>query len=89
MPSKSLRELFERRHGPIVDRAYLENDFAFYLTNGKLSQSQLKNMDRLALAVVIAEADSFTSSDSRSFTEVFGVSSTAMAIQLVDLSLIS
>ncbi|MGO9265544.1 MAG: ImmA/IrrE family metallo-endopeptidase [Candidatus Binataceae bacterium] len=88
MPTRLVRESFERRFGQIIDRASISPDEAFYFTNDKFSVSDLRKKDPVALAMIIAQASSFTTSDSRALTDVFGVSPIAMAIQLVDLALI-
>jgi len=88
MPTRLLRESFARRFPPTIYRDSTDDDTAFYCSNGELRASDFKRMSLLELAKFIGRADSFTTADSRPLTEVFGVSATTMAIQLIDLDLV-
>jgi Zn-dependent peptidase ImmA (M78 family) len=88
IPTRLLRELFARRFPPTIYRDSIDDDTAYYCSNGELRASDFRAMNLLELAQFIAKAGSFTTADSRPLTEVFGVSATAMAIQLIDLGLV-
>jgi hypothetical protein len=89
MPRRLLRDHFQKRFGGIIDRASITEDDAFFWTTGNFRASQLRVMDPVELAKILARvSDSFTAINYRSFTDVFGVSDTAMAIQMVDTGLV-
>ncbi len=88
MPTNIVRESFGRIFGPLVDGASINEDRAFYCTSGEIRASELQRLPPVELAMIIAEASPFTTSNSRSLCDIFGVSKIAMAIQLVDLGLV-
>jgi Zn-dependent peptidase ImmA (M78 family) len=88
MPAKIVRESFERRFGALIDGASMDDDGAFYYTNGAFLASELQKKSVVELAKIVAAAAPFTTSDSRTLCEIFDVSEIAMAIQLVDLGLV-
>jgi hypothetical protein len=88
MPTRLLRESFGRRFPATIYRDSIDDDTAFYCSNGEFRASDFKRINLLELAKFIGQAGSFTTADSRPLTEVFGVSATAMAIQLIDLDLV-
>jgi Zn-dependent peptidase ImmA (M78 family) len=88
MPERLLRESFARRFQPVLYKDSIDDNTAYYCSNGELSSSDFRKMNLLEAARVLAAADSFTTADSRPLTEVFGVSATAMAIQFIDLGLV-
>jgi Zn-dependent peptidase ImmA (M78 family) len=89
MPTRYLRKLFLSRFGSALYRDSLDDKTAFYCSGGgNFRASDFQNMTLLNMAKVIAEADSLWTADSRPFTQIFGVSVTAMAIQLMALGLV-
>jgi len=88
MPTRIVRESFERRFGAFIDGASIDDDTAFYCTNGAFCASELKEKSPVELAMIIAAASPFTTSDSRTLCEIFDVSEIAMAIQMVDLGFV-
>jgi hypothetical protein len=89
MPGKLVGELFDRIFGKVVDANSISDDEAFYWTNGAIPATELRKKAPVDLAMVLADSSPFTTTDSRSLTEIFGVSTIAMAIQLVDLALVA
>jgi len=89
MPNKALRQLFSRLFGPAVSVTAIDDGIAFGLTEGRLSASQITAPDPLERAKVVARNQSLTSNLIRSLIEIFGVSPTAMGIQLLRLGLVS
>ena len=85
MPGKLVGELFDRIFGKVVNANFISDDDAFYWTNGTIPASELRKKAPVDLAMVLADSSPFTTKDSRSLTEIFGVSTIAMAIQLVNL----
>jgi Zn-dependent peptidase ImmA (M78 family) len=89
MPTRYVRKLFLSRFGSALYRDSLDDKTAFYCSGGgNFRASDFQNMTLLDMAKVIAEADSLWTADSRPFTQIFGVSATAMAIQLMDSGLV-
>jgi len=89
MPRRVLCEVFSRLFGEPLVSARLDDRQAFYLTSGKLLASELSRMELLELAKLVAGESSFISADARCLTDIFGVSSTAMAVHLLRLRLVS
>ena len=89
MPNKALRQLFSRLFGPAVNVAGIDEGVAFYLTEGKLSARQITALEPLERARLVAQTQSLTSNLNRSLVEIFGVSTTAMGIQLLRLGLVT
>jgi len=54
MPTRLVRESFERRFGSIIDRASITANEAFYYTNDKFSMSDLQKKGPVDLAMIIA-----------------------------------
>jgi hypothetical protein len=88
IPTRLLSELFARRFHPPIYKDSMDDDIAFYCSNGELRASDFKKMSLLDFAKFIGQAGSFTTADSRPLTDVFGVSAPALAIQLIDLDLV-
>ena len=89
MPTRLVRKLFLRRFGSALYRDLLDEATAFYCSGGgDFHASDFLNMTLLEMAKIIAESDPLWTADSRPFTQIFGVSATAMAIQLMDLGLV-
>ncbi len=89
IPSDHLADLFGRMFGTAIDGSQLTDDDAYLLSEGNLRASQMMQMEPLELAKLVAKGSSFVRSDSRSLVEIFDVSTTAMAIQLLDSRLVS
>jgi hypothetical protein len=89
MPTRLLRQLFSRMFGDPINCALMDEDQAFYLTEGKTNAWQIRELAPLDGAELVAECRPMISTDGRSLVEIFGVSSTAMAIQLLDVGLVS
>jgi len=74
--------------GPAIDGDALDDDKAFFLSEGKMPASQIVRMTPLERAGLVARVSSFVRSDFRCLADIFGVSTTAMAIQLLDCRLV-
>ena len=88
MPRKVVQKVFSTMFGEPIGRAQLTDDRAFYFTGGRLSASRISAMRPFELSKLIAQESSFISADARCLTDIFGVSSTAMAVQLMGLGLV-
>lgn len=89
MPTRLVRKLFLSRFGSVLYRDAFDEATAFYWSGGgNFRAFEFQNMSLLDMAKAVAEADSFWTTDSRPLTQIFGVSGTAMAIQLMDLGLV-
>jgi hypothetical protein len=89
MPSRLVRKLFLSRFGSALYRDLLDDGTAFFYSGGgDFRLSDLRSMSLMEMAKVIAESEPLWTADSRPFTQIFGVSATAMAIQLMDLGLV-
>jgi IrrE N-terminal-like domain len=89
MPPKAIEETFSRLFGAPVDGNRIDDNQAFCLTGEKVSAWQMMKLTRDDRAKLIAEAISLTFKQPRSLSEIFGVSASAMAYQLLDLELVS
>lgn len=86
MPERFLNQAFARLWGDDdIDGRQLDDDTAYYLTQGKLSARQMSALSPLERAKLVACEIPMTSADALPMAEIFGVSSTAMGIQLLDL----
>gem|GEM_PF-1935845 len=89
MPSDWVRTIFSRMFGRAISGTLLDDDRAYLLSpDGKFPASRIVGMTPLERARLVAKASSFVFSDSRSLADIFEVSITAMAIQLLDLQLV-
>ncbi len=88
MPEKALREVFARLFPGPINEGELSDDVAFLLSDGRLNAAQIRRMDRLDRAKLVAQASSTTFPDLRCLVEIFAVSPTAMGIQLLDMRLV-
>jgi IrrE N-terminal-like domain len=89
MPSDSVRRIFARMFGSAIDGTQLDDDTAYLLSpDGKILASQIVGMAPLDRARLVAKVSSCVFSDFRSLADLFEVSITAMAIQLLDLQLV-
>jgi len=87
MPEKALREVFARLFPGPTDEDGLTDDVAFPLSDGKLYASEIRRMEPLERAELVAQSSSFTFTNSRTLADIFAVSPIAMAIQLRDYGL--
>lgn len=88
MPPKLVRGSFHERFGGAFSVASMSDDDAHLLSAGKLRLSQLKAMQPKDRAALFACATWFNR-QFPSLTEAFGVSATAMALQLLELRMVS
>ncbi len=89
VPSEIVFELFGRLFGDGVDGSQISDDLAYCLSNGKLPASTISRLQPLESAKLIAAQPSLVTTQSRSLTEIFGVSATVVGIQLLDLRLVN
>jgi hypothetical protein len=75
--------------GSPVNGSLIDEDKAFYLTEGKVGATQIMELPAIERARLIASSRSMTFNNGRSLVEIFGVSSTAMAIQLLRTRLVA
>lgn len=88
MPAKVLHDLFCRRFPAPINVSEIDDTYATLLTNGRLVPSELRAKSILEVAEIVAKASSFLAADERALMDIFGVSATAMGIQLLDLGLV-
>jgi hypothetical protein len=88
MPRRPMHELFARLVGEVVEGSLIDENRAFCLTAGKMSASDLKHMEPIELAKLVAEAESLTFHNTRCLADIFGVSPMAMAVRLLNLRLV-
>ena len=87
MPSRLVQDLYRRSFGDVLESSSIDEGISFYFAGGH-SISDLRAMDLLDLAKIVAQTPPITTADSRPLTEIFGVSAFAMAMQLLDLALV-
>jgi len=91
MPSKFLRTTFLRCFGRPIDGTVPNQDLAFDLsaaTGQRIDSLVLASRDPMYRALLVANTSTFKGRLFVSLAEQFGVSPTAMAIQLLDLDLV-
>ena len=89
MPIKAVEEAYSRLFGAPLDGYQIDQDQAYCLTNGRLTARDLAQMAKEDRARLIADSNSLVYGHARSLAEIFGVSTSAMAFQLLDLKLVS
>jgi Zn-dependent peptidase ImmA (M78 family) len=89
MPPKAVEDAFSRLFGAPVEGSRIDDGQAYCLTGAQMTARQLMQMTREARARLVADALSMTFGQARSLAEIFGVSNSAMAYQLLDLELVS
>jgi len=88
MPGKLVCQLFSRLFGGPVDGESMTDDEAYLLTEGTKYARSLSVVAPFDRAKLVAENPSLVTKEYRNLAQVFGVSSTAIAIQLLDLGLV-
>jgi len=88
MPSALVRGFYKKSFGEAIEASSIDDEIAFYFVGGH-SPSTLRSMELLELAKIVAQTPPFTTPDAKPLTEIFGVSAFAMAIQLLDLELVT
>lgn len=91
MPTRFLVRTFFNRFGGPIDGNELDEGLLFWLSAGckrEIDISRFSKWERRERSKYIAELTSYRSRHFRSLAEYFGVSVTAMAIQLEDLDLV-
>lgn len=92
MPEQAVRSHFQGRFRGSIQRNRLDEATAFFLGQGtgkKLNTLDLRRMEALELAKLLARALSFGGPPFERLFKAFGVSISAMAIRLIDLKLVS
>jgi Zn-dependent peptidase ImmA (M78 family) len=85
MPEGIVNQAFARLWGDDIEDGDVDDDRAYYLTQGKYYAREFSELSRLERAKLIASEIPMTTADALPMAEIFGVSSTAMGIQLLDL----
>lgn len=88
IPRKIVTDKYERMFGIPIDGAKLTENQAYAVLGEKGILSVIANLSALDLAKLVAEAISLVYGEPRTLSEVFGVSSTAMGIQLLRVGLV-
>lgn len=91
MPRKILRQYFNRYFGEIIDGREPNEDLAFWLSAGtkqNIDFIELAKRPARYRALLISQLSSYKGRHFISLADRFGVSPTAMAIQLEDLGLV-
>lgn len=89
MPEKLVASIFRALFGDPIDGGHGSDDCVFYLTNGRMAASDFRRLGALQRAELVAESSSFTAADNRAPSEIFGVSTAAMAVRLCKLGLVA
>jgi len=85
MPERFFNQVFANLWGDDdIDGGQLDDDRAYYLTQGKLSARDISKLSRLERAKLVAREIPMTTADDLPMAEIFGVSPTAAGIQLLD-----
>lgn len=85
MPERFFNQVFANLWGDDdIDGGQLDDDRAYYLTQGKLSARDISKLSRLERAKLVAREIPMTTADALPMAEIFGVSPTAAGIQLLD-----
>jgi hypothetical protein len=88
MPRKLVVHFYERMFGSPIDGASLTEDQAYAVLGENGIVSVIAQLSALDLAKLVAERTSLVFEQPRALTEIFGVSSTAMGVQLLRLGLV-
>jgi hypothetical protein len=86
MPERFFNQVFANLWGDDdIDGGQLNDDDAYYLTQGDLTARQISKLSRLERAKLIAREIPMITADALPITEIFGVSPTAAGIRLLEL----
>jgi len=86
MPERFFNQVFANLWGDDdIDCGHLDDDQAYYLTQGKLNAREISKLSRIERAKLVAGEIPMTTADALPMAEIFGVSRTAAGIQLLDL----
>jgi Zn-dependent peptidase ImmA (M78 family) len=86
MPPRFFNQVFSNLWGDDdIDCDHLNDDDAYYLTQGKLSARDISKLSRLERAKLVAREIPMTTADALPMTKIFGLSPTATGIHLLDL----
>jgi Zn-dependent peptidase ImmA (M78 family) len=88
MPRKLVVDFYERMFGSPIEGANLNENQAYAVLGENGILSVIAKLSALDLAKLVAERTSLVFEQPRALTEIFGVSSTAMGIQLLRLGLV-
>lgn len=89
MPLKVVKEAYSKLFGAPLDGSRIDQDQAFCLTNGNHTAADLAQMTAEECARLIADSPSLVYRHARNLAEIFGVSTSAMAYQLIDIGLVT
>jgi hypothetical protein len=85
MPERFFNQVFASLWGDDdIDCGHLDDDHAYYLTQGKLNAREISKLSRLERAKLVAREIPMTTAAALPMAEIFGVSPTAAGIQLLD-----
>jgi len=88
MPRKLVVHYFDRMFGSPIDGDDMTEDQAYVVLGENGILSMIAKLSALDLAKLVAERTSLVFGQPRTLAEIFGVSSTAMGIQLLRLGLV-